>query len=456
MTHGTRAELEPARGRRPPRYTRRIYAHIVVAGSLALGLWALTLVVSLPASVEWSLFAVATTVGMISLWSVHRMVVRPLHTLANLLAGIRRGDFSMRSALARPDDPLGVVMLETNALVETMQEQRIGALEATALLRKVMEEIDVAIFAFDERPRLRLINRAGERLLGRPKERVEGEPAAALGMAELLEGPAPRTVELVFAGSHGRGELRRSSFRQHGRPNTLLVLADLSRALREEELAAWRRLVRVLSHEINNSLTPIASAAGSLLRDLPASTRDDEWEDDFRTGLQLIEGRAQALRRFIRAYAKLARLPAPSLQDVDVRMLTDRVGRLFARAPLQIDGGPAITLRADPDQLEQVLINLLGNAIDAVREPGVRDGAGVGLSWAVRKGRLVMRIVDDGPGLADTANLFVPFFSTKPGGSGIGLALCRQIAESHGGGVELVNRTDAPGCEARLDLPVEP
>jgi two-component system, NtrC family, nitrogen regulation sensor histidine kinase NtrY len=440
--------------RNPPRYARRVLAHVLVAGLVGLIPWSVTLAVHLPAALERTLFGLAVSCWLLVAWSVRGVVGRPLQTLANLLAGLRRGDFSMRSALARPDDPLGIVLLETNALVETMQAQRIGALEATALLRKVMQEIDVAIFAFDEEAHLRLINRAGERLLGRPKERLEGRDARSLGMENLLEGAAPRTVELTFAGGSVRGELRRSSFREHGRPNTLVVLADMSRALRQEELTAWQRLVRVLSHEINNSLTPIASAAGSLQRLTETGERDAEWEEDLRSGLQLIESRAHALGRFIGAYAKLARLPAPRRRSIDIAAIIARVVALFPDAPLQIEGEPNVRLHADPDQLEQALINLVGNAIDAIGEMDPGDACAVRITWSVHGDRLRLRILDDGPGLPETANLFVPFFSTKPGGSGIGLALCRQIVESHGGQIALLPRDDARGCEARVELPL--
>lgn len=383
----------------------------------------------------------------------HRAVVGPLNTLANLLSGVRHGDYSMRSALARPDDPLGVVMLETNALVETLRTQRLGALEATALLRKVMGEIDVAIFAFDEHRRLRLVNRAGEELLGRPRERLEDCEAASLGLDEFLEGPTPRIVEFDFRGKRGRGEIRRSSFRQGGRPHVLMVVADLSRALRQEELTAWRRLVRVLSHEINNSLTPIASAAGSLRRLLDPARRDEDWEDDLQGGLELIESRAKALARFMRSYAKLARLPRPKLVEVELRPLIERVAGLQTGGLVEIQPGPDVSLRADPDQLEQALINLVTNAVDAIT--GEEGGTQVTMTWSTQGSNVVLSILDDGPGLADTKNLFVPFFSTKPGGSGIGLALSRQIAESHGGTLNLLNRENERGCEARLELPLE-
>lgn len=405
---------------------------------------------------RWSLAAVAvlgSTAGVVATVSAAR---RPLRALANLLAGLRQGDYTLRSARARPDDDWGVVMLEANALADTLSAQRIGAIEANALLRKVMAEIDVAVFAFDERGVLRLVNRAGERLLGRPREQLEGAAAAELGLGDHLEGASPRTVELAFPGASGRGELRRGGFRQGGRPHTLLVISDLSRALRQQELEAWRRLVRVISHEINNSLTPIASVAGSL-RSLGARvTRPVDYEDDVRRGLELIEGRADSLRRFMASYARLARLPVPQRREVDVGEL---IARVAALAPgVAVDGGPSCAVDADPDQVEQLLINLVANAQDAVAEAHTRDGAeaggGVTIGWGVAGGEVVIRVLDDGLGLANPANLFVPFFSTKPGGSGIGLALSRQIAESHGGQVLLRNREDRRGCEAIVQLPV--
>jgi PAS domain S-box-containing protein len=212
--------------------------------------------------VQWTL-----TVIVLSLWSgfafnLRNRVVFPLQTLSNLLAGLREGDFSLRARGARSEDALGEVVREANSLGETLRAQRLGAIEATALLRKVMEEIDVAIFTFDEDQRLRLVNRAGERLLGQPAERLLGRNAADLGLADCLEEDLSRTLQMTFPGGTGRWGLRRSLFREGGLPHHLLVLSDLSRALREEERAAWQRLVRVLGHELNNSLAPIKSIAG--------------------------------------------------------------------------------------------------------------------------------------------------------------------------------------------------
>ncbi|HET6230008.1 MAG TPA: ATP-binding protein [Longimicrobiaceae bacterium] len=377
-------------------------------------------------------------------------VVRPLQTLSNLLGALREGDFSMRARGARSDDALGLALLEANALGETLREQRVGAMEATALLRKVMEEIDVAVFAFDGTEHLRLVNRAGERLLAQAEGRLLGLSAAELGLDFCLRGETPRTIDHSFAGGTGRWEVRRDPFRQGGLPHELLVLSDVSRVLREEERQAWQRLIRVLSHEINNSLAPIQSIAGTLQGLVAQQPRPDDLDEDLRGGLTVIAGRARALGRFMASYARLARLPAPTLEPLDVGEWVRRTVELEQRLPVRIVPGPPLEIDADGDQLDQLLINLVRNGVDAALETrgGVRAG------WTVHDSQLDVWVEDDGPGLASTANLFVPFFTTKPSGTGIGLALSRQIAEAHGGTLTLENRPDAQGCVARLVLPL--
>ena len=388
-------------------------------------------------------------------FSLRQRVVFSLQTLSNLLAAMREEDFSIRARGARSDDALGEVMLEVNALSETLREQRLGALEATALLRTVIEEIDVAIFTFNSSRTLKLVNRAGERLLARPSERLIGFTAGELGLAACLEGEPARTVELAFPGGGGRWGLRRGCFRQDGLPHDLIVLSDLSRELREEERQAWQRLIRVLGHELNNSLAPIQSVAQSLETSLqrakmetPASINDttDTVLDDLRQGLAIIRSRTEALGRFMAAYARLARLPPPTLAPVDLHELVRRVAGLEKRVRVQVLEGPPVMISADRDQLEQLLINLLRNAAEAVLECGEE----VLIKWLLERSRLQLSIIDDGPGLSNTTNLFVPFFTTKPGGSGIGLLLCRQIAEAHGGSLTVENRQGRRGCEARL------
>lgn len=406
------------------------------------------------AKVQWTLavLVVGTYLGFAA--ALRGRVVHPLQTISNLLAALREGDFSIRARGARLDDPLGEVMFEVNTLAETLRDQRLGALEATALLSKVMAEIDVAAFTFDEARILQLVNRAGERLLGQPAERLLGRNAAELRLASCLLGESPRVEDVVFPGGGGRWEIRRSNFRQGGRPHQLLVLMDVSQPLREEERQAWQRLIRVIGHELNNSLAPIKSIAGSLEDLLAREPRPPDWEDDLRRGLGIIAARSEALNRFMGAYARLARLPRPTPERIEIEDVIRRVAGLETRVPVQVVPGAPVTIEADRDQIEQLLINLVRNAADAALE----TGGAVRMGWRRLGGlarRLEIWIEDEGPGLPNTTNLFVPFFTTKPGGSGIGLVLCRQIAEAHGGVLTLENRKDRAGSRALLRLPGE-
>jgi nitrogen fixation/metabolism regulation signal transduction histidine kinase len=376
-------------------------------------------------------------------------IIRPLQTVSNLLAALREDDFSIRARVAEPNDALGQVMLEINTLAETLRTQRLGAQEATVLLRAVMAEIDVAIFAFDSDKRLVLVNRYGERLLGREVSDLIGHPADDLGLQGAVA-DASNIQDLSFPGGAGRWEIRRTKFWQGGSPHELFALSDLSQPLREQERLAWRRLIRVIGHELNNSLAPIKSIAGSLESLLGRTPPPDDWRDDMQRGLAVIASRADALSRFTTAYARLARLPAPTLKPVDFGPLVRRVVTLDSRLAVAIDGSPDLLISADPDQLEQLLINLLRNAVDAALE----TGGGVQIAWASRYHTLEVRIDDEGPGLQNTGNLFVPFFTTKAGGSGIGLVLSRQIAEGHGGSLMLENRPDKRGTRATLRLPL--
>ncbi len=409
--------------------------------------------------VQWTL-----TLFIVGIWfgcaiAVRSRVTFTLQTLANLLEATREGDYSLRGRHAVPDDALGQVMLEINTLSSTLRRQRFEAVEATGLMRTVIAEIDLAVFAFDDLGRLQLVNRAGEKVLARPADSLLGRRAVSLGLEQFLQGPIQHTVQKTFPGGVGRWGVRRSHFRLDGRDHVLLVLTDLSRTLREEERQAWQRLIRVLGHELNNSLTPIKSMSSTL--QMLAERKPDEWEDDLRGGLRLIGDRAEALSRFIRAYSRLARLPQPKRRPLEVGPWLERLSNLGPEfdhsVQLGLEPGPPVTVQADADQLEQLLINLLRNAADAVKEAGGRGGVQLGwlrLGDPRGAGQLEIHVIDDGPGLANIDNLFVPFFTTKPQGTGIGLVLCRQIAEAHGGTLTLENRQDVQGCIARLRLPL--
>jgi two-component system, NtrC family, nitrogen regulation sensor histidine kinase NtrY len=437
--------------KRAPTHEARIFSAVLGAGlpAVAVACWLLwTGDHPLRVRLTFSLFAVGA--WLVGAFVVRERVVRPLQTISNLLAALREGDYSIRARGAGADDALGLALLEVNALSETLRAQRLRALEATALLRRVMEEIDVAVFAFDGERRLRLVNRGGERLLAQPAERLLGRPAESLGLADCLAGESPRPVDASFPGAVGRWEVRSSTFRQDGLPHQLLVLSDLSRVLRAEERTAWQRLVRVLGHEINNSLAPIKSIAGSLRSLVARPTRDPDWEQDLTSGLQVIEGRSEALGRFMSAYAQLARLPRPRLAPVTVDEWVRRVAALETRLPVRVSAGPPVVINADGDQLDQLLINLVRNAADAALE----TSGGVEVCWQTGGGLLEVVVEDEGPGLPESGNLFVPFFTTKTNGSGIGLVLSRQIAEAHGGALVLEPRPGVRGAQARLRLPI--
>ncbi len=415
------SSLDPAlrRGRRL-KFEKRITLLALAAGFPAVLLAAFLLWYDgYSARLQWTLDSLLALLWLGIAFNLKQRVVRPLQTLSNILAAIREGDYSIRGRRAATGDALGEIMLEVNDLGTTLRGQRLGAMEATALLRTVMAEIDVAVFAFDGNQALRLVNRGGEKLLAQPARRLLGRSSDELGLKECLdrkESAGPVTMQMVFPGGVGRWDIRRSTFREGGAQHQLLVLTDLSRTLREEERIAWQRLLRV----------------------------------DLRRGLEVISSRADSLARFVDSYSKLARLPQPRFEPLSIGALAHRVASLETRLPVKVVSGPEVIVHGDSVQLEQLLINLVRNAVDASLET---SGA-VEFGWTQNNGQVELRISDEGPGLASTANLFVPFFTTKADGSGIGLVLSRQIAEAHGGTLTLDNRADGHGCEARLRLPL--
>jgi len=401
------------------------------------------------AKVQWTLTILILGCFAAFISSTREHTIRPLQTMSNLLAALREGDYSVRARGAREGSALGEVLLEVNSLGETLRLQRLGAFEATALLRTIMSEIDVAVFTFDPRRCLRLVNRAGENLLGQPMDKLLGKTAGELALDRCLQANEDEPLTLNFAGASGRWGVRRSTFREEGLPHELLVLTDLSRTLREEERRAWQRIVRVLGHEMNNSLAPIKSLAASLESLMRRDPLPPDWKDDASAGLNSIASRADSLSRFLQAYTRLTKLPPPQKQGVDLGQLVQRVVDLEPRLSVKVMPGPKTVIRADAAQIEQALINLVHNAVDAALE----TNGTVLIGWRESEDAVEIFVQDEGPGIMNPANLFVPFFTTKPEGSGIGLPLSRQIAEAHGGSLALINRESGKGAEALLRLP---
>src|ERR1700754_1085095 len=320
------------------KFEKRVTILALAAGFPAVALCAFLLWYDgYSAQVQWTIDLLLVLLWLSISFNLKSHIVRPLQTLSNILAAIREGDYSIRGRRALSGDALGEVMLEVNDLGQTLREQRLGAMEATALLRTVMGEIDVAVFAFDGNHRLRLVNRAGEKLLAQPSARLLGRTSDDLGLSACLnrsDGAGPYTMQMVFPGGVGRWDIRRSTFREGGAQHKLLVLTDLSQTLREEERTAWQRLLRVLGHELNNSLAPIKSVAGSLADLMGKEPEPTDLRDDMQRGLAVISSRADSLARFVESYSKLARLPTPRLEPLKIGVLVSRVGRLDFRSRL--------------------------------------------------------------------------------------------------------------------------
>jgi nitrogen fixation/metabolism regulation signal transduction histidine kinase len=427
----------------------------VTALAMALALPALALGTFVLAAIDVSpvlracliLLLVLTIGGTAAL--LRESIIQPLRGLANVVEAYRAGDYTVRGRRSAKGDALGDLVGEINDLGRTLHQQRLRAMEATALLDKLIGDIDVAVLAFDGAHQLRLANPAANRLLGIEVGSAIGRPASELALDEFLQDERPTRVVGAIAGRSGRWQVTHGTFRESGLVQHLLIVADVRQALREEERLAWQRLIRVIGHEVNNSLTPIRSLAATLRDMLQRTLGPDQSREETLGALAVIAERTEGLGRFLAQYSRLARLPQPHPRWVPLAPLLARVAALDPERHIEISVAPDLEACVDEDQLEQVLINLVKNALESQGH----DGQAISVRAESRGDALSITVLDSGPGIANPDNLFVPFFTTKPGGSGVGLALSRQIIEGHGGTLRLDNRSDARGAVASVEIP---
>lgn len=454
----TRPEKKNARTRK----TRRFGFDLPLLSSFLFpGLPAIILAMALLWTNSYSLdHKVEATVLVILFWwglsiSARDKVIHSIQVLSNVIAAVQHEDFSFRAKGTHEDDAFGGLAVEINSLADALEQERLGATEAATLLRKVMSEAGAAIFAFSPDRRLRFVNRAGQAFLARPEAFSVGRTADELEIADLLDPSLSDTVSRTVTGVERRWIVRRTHFRQQGVQHHLVLLSEASEALRAEERMAWQRIIRVLGHEINNSLAPIKSIARTLARQSGNLASKDSLDAEFRQGLQVIEERAESLNQFLQGYARLAKLPVPAKRVVPLQSLVDHVVSLEARLRVAVHPGPNVDVNVDPGQIVQALINLIKNSVDAVLAAGEGDPPpdAVVVSWKPTNSGVELLIKDRGLGLLDAGNLFVPFYTTKHSGTGIGLILSRQIVEAHGGTLVLRNCSEHTGCEVHINLP---
>ncbi|MDJ0841000.1 MAG: ATP-binding protein [Acidobacteriota bacterium] len=423
------------------------YARLILFASVPPGL--LALIVMLQAGMSLYLtglvaVVLAVLISACALTAARRATTRQ-RTVANLLEAVMEGDTGMRGKDDETDPVYSGIIRRINSLTDVMARYNVRNRERELLLSKISDRIDVAVLAVDEDERITLANPAAVRLIGEEAGRLEGNSLRGVGLQSLPASREKRVMALTFRGTRGDFYVYSDEFMEHGSRRRLIFITDIQRILREEERKAWQSLLRVLSHEINNTLTPIASISDTLTRLL--QKREDG--GDLTEGLSVIKERAAALGQFIERYKQFARLPKPEKRIFVLEPMLQRLAALFPHRTVTYEGVQDLTLEADPAQMEQVLVNLFKNADEAMPDPKGK----IVVSCRQSGDYLQVVIQDEGIGIGNRENLFVPFYTTKEGGSGIGLALCRQIAFQHGGELILRNRKEGKGTEAALSLP---
>jgi two-component system, NtrC family, nitrogen regulation sensor histidine kinase NtrY len=398
-------------------------------------------------------FALATIVWLATVaLSVRAKVLRHIRTLSNLVEAAREHEYNVKATHARDSGELAALYRQINHLIGDMEGGRHAEQELLGMLRKVVSQIGVAIVVCDAHDRIRLVNPPAAKLLLSTETDLLGVDFSDTALVDVPLAVGPQVLDFRFPGAESRWQVSQQWYRHQGKPSRILFIVDLRQVLAEEEILVWQRLIRVISHEVNNSLTPISSLCQTL-ETIIARGDGVEYSDALRDGLGVIGQRAKGLKEFISVYSRIARLPEAQKVVFPAARLVDRVQGMFAQSGIgRAVDVPDVSLYGDPVHLEQALINLIKNALEA--NEGNPEPVTFGCS--VRDGFCEFEIVDNGKGIANTGNLFVPFYTTKVDGAGIGLVLCRKVAAMHFGRVTLENRSDGRGAVARLVLPLPP
>ncbi len=379
-------------------------------------------------------------------FSIRQKVTFQLRTSANLITAMQSGDHSLKAYQLSTKGALSEFNQVFNELSSALAEQQLISKEKQVLLHKVIAQIDVAIIAVDDKNNISLMNPNAEKLFSCRFDEMQGWPIKSLGLQEVLDGEYRKVVEFEIKEYKKKVYIHTDDYFEKGIRQRLIFITDIQHLLREEERQAWQKILRVLSHEINNSLAPIASISETLTRLLSNNTlkSDDnaeinkELSDDLQEGLAVITERANSLNSFLQRYQQLSQLPTPDKKIFDCEPLFKSMALLFSDSHMQFNG-QSLFVYADEEQLQQVLVNLIKNAQQAMSE--MIKGKIV-ISWQQRAERIEISIEDEGTGINNTDNIFIPFYTTKEEGSGIGLVLSRQIVINHGGDLTINNRVD--------------
>jgi nitrogen fixation/metabolism regulation signal transduction histidine kinase len=382
-------------------------------------------------------------------FSIRQQVIFQLRTSTNLVEAMTSNDYTMRANNKGLDGALSDFNQLLNTLAQTLAEQSLITREKQILLTKVTDQIDVAIVAVDNNQAISLMNPAAEKLFKCRFEEMQGWPIKQLGLQNVLFKDYNSVAEFEIKQHKKKVLIRTDQYFEKGIKHKLIFITDIQNLLREEERQAWQKLLRVLSHEINNSIAPIASIGETLEKMVDKQYSNTDLDNDLKEGLGVITERAQSLNIFIQRYQKLAKLPHPSKSLFNIEPLVQSVALLFPDANIKLDS-EELVIYADKDQFQQVLVNLLKNACESMQDNPQEE---ICVDWRKVSQLIEINVRDQGTGISNIDNMFVPFYTTKPQGTGIGLSLSRQVMVNHGGDLIIKNRTDKKGVQATLMVP---